>query len=226
MVTSSQAEAERAAAQQDTDLWFFRGGTGADFRAVTLPRFVENARRGQQQGLTVTVELPDPDNVELCGRYARTLSRPPAVLPGAEPWTANRVQRDLYATLLAVCWYREQYDWLEIRLTLASVYHSERFDISRDVAVLTVDDRAFPCHLIRRHSSLYGHYRNQLRESFDQGREVPLRLGRGVLSAAPSAAEVGTLFRALGLPGGALFAADDLADVIRKAGIHVLEPSP
>jgi len=225
VLTSDQITDELAEAQRDTDRWSFSGFTGTYLREVTLPRCVDNARRNGRR-LDVTIEIIDPNNLALCARYVRSWSRySPTPDTSGEEWTVARVQRECYATILAAFWHKERYDLIDIRVGLSSVLNTYRLDLSSSAVIVTQDDiRAFG-YVIRRPSVLYDFYLNQMRQTLDQAREVPLHFARNiVLGPRPSVAVVRNLFAALGLRFDHL-SDPDVEGIMRKAGIHVLAPS-
>ncbi len=225
VVTSDEIAEELSRAQRDTERWFFSGFTGSYLREVTLPACVDAARRNRRR-LDVTIEIIDPTNLELCARYVRSWSRY-SLTPdtSGEEWTVARVQRECYATILAAFWHKERYDRIDIRVKLSSILNTYQLDLSSTAVIVTQDDlRAFG-HVVRRSSVLYDFYLNQMRQTLEQARDVPLHFARNIiLGQRPGVGSVRNLFAALGLR------LDDLSDqnvesIMRKAGINVLVPS-
>lgn len=96
-----------AEARKDSDLWLFKGGTGTYIRAVTLPECVERAIHTRRR-MRFLLELLDPTNEALCAAYTqlhRSLSSDGAEEKG---WTALDTRKDVYATILAACWYQQR----------------------------------------------------------------------------------------------------------------------
>ncbi|HEX6076866.1 MAG TPA: hypothetical protein VFZ32_16595, partial [Micromonosporaceae bacterium] len=92
-------------ARRDTEIWIFKGGTGTFTRVVTLPECVQNARR-HRRGLRFYLEILDPTDLELCERYVR-LYKSLAENPDDNEmsWDGFGTQHEVYATILAACWY-------------------------------------------------------------------------------------------------------------------------
>src|SRR5262249_27477312 len=70
VLTWSEVSAALAEARRTTDRWVFRGGTGTYVRARTLPGCIAHARRARR-GLMVRLEIIDPTDEQVCGRYGR-----------------------------------------------------------------------------------------------------------------------------------------------------------
>ncbi|MGH3871557.1 MAG: hypothetical protein ACRDSR_08610 [Pseudonocardiaceae bacterium] len=212
-----------AEAREGTDSWMFKGGTGTFTRAVTLPECIRQARE-VGRALTVRLEILDPTNDEKCERYAvlqRSVSH--TVDGTGERWTAQRAQKESFATILAACWYKQRYQLLTVEVGLTPTVTTFRWDLSPRCLVMTqfvtpLDTRE-PALLIERGSSYYDRYVTELRISFEQSRLLPIeQAARAVpLGDEPSVEQAQKLFVAVNLPLPASFDDADVADIIRKA---------
>lgn len=211
-------------ARRTTDRWTFKGGTGTYMRAVTLPECVANARR-ERRTLLVRLEILDPADTEVCGRYARfraTVSSKPDAT--GEDWTTERVRKESYATVLAACWYLQQYSMLDIDIGLSSNMTRFRWDLSDKYVVMTQEDDRGAALVFDSGKFYYDCWTTELQMSREQARRVPIELAADVpLSAEPTTEEVRRLFLVLGLPLPEDFTDTDLKAIIQKA-LHPMNP--
>lgn len=215
----SAAEVERAhlRARQNTDRWWFKGGTGTFLRAVTLPECFQEAQR-RRRTLAIKIDIVNPADEQTCAAYARfrqAFAQRLDVVPG-DGWSPERTRKESYATVLAACWYRQRLDALEIDVYLSSVVPTLRFDLSDAHLIITQDDRRRVNLLVERDRPLYDYYVTELHQAREQA--VALDLRRTVaLSDEPTVEEVHRLFEDLGLPLPATFSDRDVSDIVEKA---------
>lgn len=211
-------------ARRTTDRWTFKGGTGTYMRAVTLPECVANARR-ERRTLLVRLEILDPADIEVCERYARfraTVSSKPDAT--GEDWTTARVRKESYATVLAACWYLQQYSMLDIDIGLSSNMTRFRWDLSDKYVVMTQEDDRGAALVFDSGKFYYDCWTTELQMSREQARRVPIELAADVpLSSEPTSEEVRRLFLVLGLPLPEDFADTDLKAIVQKA-LHPMNP--
>ena len=219
VLSGNEVRQALAEARQRTDRWLFKGGTGTYIRAVTLPECVENAR--QRRGrLTVQLEIIDPTDEAVCDRYAkfrRALSadRPDGI---GERWTPDRTRKEAFATVLAACWYRQQFGLLEIDVRLSSVMTTFRWDLSADRMIITQEDPGAPALMIEEGTFFYERWSTELIATLEQARQVPLDAARRVtLSEEPTVEQTRRLFDALSLPLPRAFSDRDVVDIVQKA---------
>lgn len=192
---------EHEAAREQTGRWLFRGGTGTYIRAVTLPGCIANARHGRR-ALQVRLEILDPTDSDACRRYARFRQTVADGPDGTgETWTVERTREEAYATILAACWHRAKWSFLDIEVGLTGHTSAFRYDMSSDRLIITQDSFNVPSLLITRESFLYDAYDMELQESLKQARAVPLGQAEQVrFSDEPTIEQVLELFDVLGLP--------------------------
>lgn len=212
---------ELARARDETDHWWFRGGTGTYLRAVTLPECVE---RSQRAGLAFSfqIEIIDPTDPQVCEVYAKARRD----VPHSEPWTADRARNEAYATILACAYYRQTAPFVKLDLALSERASALRWDLSSRCVVQTQEDPNDPALMLVNGHPLYTNTQRELRLSFDQARKVPLEDAEDVrLSEEPTHDEVRQLFERLqlGLPTSVTQA--QVGDIIRRA-LHARNPYP
>lgn len=205
-----------AAARRDTDSWTFKGGTGTFIRAVTLPECVQRARE-VGRALTIRLEILDPTNDDLCEQYAvyqRSVS--PTVDATGEVWTAERVKKESFATILAACWHRQRYRLLTIEVGVSSTITTFRWELSSHYLIMT--HFFTPALLVERSSVYYDRYVTELRTSFEQSRLLPIEQATNAvpLSDDPSVEEAQKLFVALNLTLPRSFDDDAVMGIISK----------
>lgn len=210
-------------AREGTERWTFKGGTGTYLRAVTLPKCVAEARR-QRRSLTMWVDIVNPDDERACATYARF--RQSFHFPDGsrqdDIWTTGRTRKEGYATVLAVCWYRQRLETLDISVYLSSTVPALRFDLSSSCLVITQEDPKRVGMLVDRARPLYDYYDAELRLVRDQARELNLREAVR-LSEEPDVEEARQLFDALALPLPVEFSDADVGEIVEKA-LHPRTP--
>jgi hypothetical protein len=215
-LTGQEIPRELMEARSDTDQWLFKGSTGGFTRAVTLPECVERARL-HRSPLRFAIEILDPTDVPLCDRYSRLhheLAGPDAE---EQTWTAHGTRKDVYATILAACWYQQRsLELLEMTLSLSSAITLFRWDLSSSRLVLTYRGPQFPAVSFPRQSPHYRMWRIELRASMRQARQVPIERATP-LSEWPTPEETRALFASLGIALSDDFTEADIGDIVRTA---------
>lgn len=205
-----------AEARRDSDIWLFKGGTGAYIRAVTLPECVERAKRARSR-LRFQLELLDPTDEALCAAYAEvhgTLSPDGAEEKG---WTSLGTRKDVYATILNACWHRQRNSQiLDLTIGLSRTLSLFRCDLSAHNLVITQRGPEFPGLAIPYESPHYNLWSLELHTSLNHTRLLPVSRATP-LSHRPTAEEARGLFAALGIPLGEEFTEVDVAEIVRSA---------
>lgn len=214
-VDRMNSEAHRRAGQ-----WIFKGGTGSHLRAVTLRECVDAARQANRP-MRMQVEIIDPTDEQLCRRYAQYRS---SLSSGSgqngSQSTPGSVARSAFATVLAVCWYRQRFVLLQPELGLSKVMTTFRWDISPTFALMTQEDPSAPAMFFDQAMSHYRAYWRELAMSFEQTRRLDLTLVAELeLDDEPTGEQVTRLFGVLGLDSPILRLPNDVADIIKRAGL-------
>jgi len=208
-----------AKARRDTAVWLFRGGTGTHTRAVTLPECVRLARPNRQ-GLRVRIEILDPTRSDVCDEYA-ALYRRLATGPedDASTWTGDATRRESYATVLAACWWKQQYAPLKIEVGLTATISTFRYDMSSQYLMVTQRGPRFQAMLVERGRPHYDYWEFELDMSFDQSRQIPVNTvgSRYHLTGQPDPAKVRELFHELSVELPAEYTDRDVGEIITKA---------
>lgn len=211
-----------AEARAGSDLWLFKGGTGTYIRAVTLPECIERAKRTRGR-LRFLLELLDPTDEQLCRSYTelhRNLSH-----DGSEEksWTALGTRKDVYATIMAACWYRQRNSQLlDIKIGLSTTISLFRCDLTSHNLVITQRGPEFPALAIPRTSPHYNPWYVELENSLNQTKLLPVDKATP-LSPLPTVDETRDLFAALGIPLTEEFADADVAEIASNA-LNRLDP--
>ncbi|AYF77196.1 hypothetical protein D7D52_29020 [Nocardia yunnanensis] len=218
MLYGAEIDQAHARARRTTDRWIHRGGTGTFLRVTTLPYFLERAR-AEHQLLTVQVEILDPGNEQLCQAEAlyRNSLQPRGDANG-RPWTADRIRKQSYATVLACAWYRQQSEFLTVDLALSSALTTYRWDMSDDVVIMNQRGANTPALLFEHGKTQYSDLARELAVSFKQGR--PIALGRDTELRPPSEPTIVQTRRVLdqvGLPLPSVYTDDDVVEIVEYA---------
>ncbi|MFC1408911.1 hypothetical protein ACEZCY_06390 [Streptacidiphilus sp. N1-12] len=178
-----------------------------------------NSTNCERRALAVWLEIIDPTDEALCEQYARyrsSLSKEPDGT--GETWTSDRTRKESFATVLAACWHKQNFQLLDIRLGLSGTMSTFRYDLSASQVIITQDDSQFPAVLISSASSLYDGYATELRMSLAQARPVPLEaVGALQLSPVPTELEARDLFEAIGIPLPRGYGSADVEQIVSKA---------
>ncbi|GLZ80752.1 hypothetical protein Afil01_55590 [Actinorhabdospora filicis] len=223
-INGSEVATVHAEARRGTDLWLFKGGTGTYLRAVTLPECVREAR-AERRPLRVQAEIIDPSNEPLCklySRYRQSLSTRPDGT--GERWTLERTRKESYATILAACWYRQQFNFLTIEVGLSQVMSTFRWDLSHSRVIMTQEDSKSPSLVFPEGRPHYRAYHRELVSSFKQSRAVDLeRADHVLLDDEPTVDQAREAFAALGIALPKAYTDRDVADIVSKAR-HARDP--
>jgi hypothetical protein len=207
-------------ARQNTSIWIFKGGTGTFTRLVTLPDCITNARRHRRE-LRMYLEILDPTDPLLCERYVKLYkSLAEESTDNEMSWDADGTRRELYATVLAACWYRKQYQMLDIQIEvgLSQIISTLRWDLSSHSLIITQRGPRFPALIIERNKIHYASWHTELWTSFGQCRRVPLELADGVImSDSPTTSEVRDMFDAIKLSLPIEYDEKSVSEIIGKA---------
>lgn len=205
------------AAWSDTDRWHFKGGTGAYLRKATLPECLESSSRRKSR-LLARLELVDPTDEAACRRYAASHN---TLWTDATRWTEDRVKHNTFATILAVCWFKQRYGLFDVDLRLSPVTTTFRWDMSSRWIMITEADPTAPALMVEKGSFYYDRWSTELMVSLEQARSVPLDADHQVpLSDQPTTAEVWRLFEGIHTPLPRSFTDRDVTEVIRTAFIR------
>ncbi|MBI3687745.1 MAG: hypothetical protein HY241_10515 [Actinobacteria bacterium] len=207
-----------AEARRHTDFWYFKGGTGTFVRAVTLPECIGHARR-RNGTLDFRIEILDPADEELCGRYAlfrRSLSNHRDA--AGEQWTVDRTRKEAFATVLAACWHQQQSGLLKVGVWLSAVMTTFRFDLSSTCVIITQEDPRAPALMVDRDKFYYHRWNIELQHGREQARQIPIEPASLVfLDDEPTVEQTRRLFAALALPLPRSFSDRDVSDIVGKA---------
>jgi hypothetical protein len=212
-------------ARGDTERWFFRGSTATYVRIAVLPYCIKRAQRMGSE-FTARLEILDPTSATACNNYIqlyRSLaddSRSPEM-----SWTVKGTMIELYATILAVCWYRQRYkSSFSAEIGLSTTASTFRWEASSHCFILTQRGPQFPAMLIRREEPFCTLLVLELNASFQQARKLKLELADGVkLSHEPKIEEVRSLFSRIKIGLPADFNNDDVLEIVAKA-LHDEDP--
>lgn len=201
-----------AAARRKTDRWVFKGGAGTSMRTVDLPRCVDIARQ-ESRTLRVQIEVLDPTDDQLCTEYARFRALT------EEGWSAERVRKEVYATVLAACAARQRYrNVLTVEVAFTRVMSTLRWDLSEGCVILTPEDGSGSSLVFESARSHYRALDRELVASFNQARRVPVdRADEINLGDPPSTEDVRRLFTAVGLPLPSTFSERDVVEIVGMA---------
>jgi hypothetical protein len=221
VLTGKAIEAALHEAMRDTSIWIFKGGTGTFTRQVTLPNCVQNALHHRRE-LRAYIEILDPSDLSLCEQYVRlyqALAESPA--DNEMSWDADGTRRELYATVLAACWYRKRYRPLvQVEIRLSQAISTLRWDLSSHSIIVTQRGPRFPALIIEEKENKihYDSWKTELQTGFGQCRPVPLEQAEQLpLSEPPTTSEARDMFDAIGLSLPAEYDEQSVSEIIQNA---------
>ncbi|MFC9997617.1 hypothetical protein [Nocardia sp. NPDC127526] len=223
--TGAEVTESLKSALVDSNRLTFRGGTGTYTRVETLPKLIGHARG--RRDLTVRLEILSPDHAA-CNRYAELYKSLADEGDDAQTWTAKGTQIEVFATILAVCWYKQRSGHLlDIELALTSRESMFRFDLTSEYLIVTQRGPRYPAMIVKKGLPEYDSWSIELRTSFNASERVPLERASAVaLSREPTVPEVRALFEILGLDLPADFDETDVRTIISKALKRESNPNP
>jgi hypothetical protein len=220
LVHGAEADRMSSEAHREAGLWIFKGGTGTHLRTVTLRACVDAAREANRP-MRMQIEIIDPTDGQLCRRYAeyRSSLRSGSAEDQVDA-APEAMARNAFATVLAICWYRQRFVLLQPEIGLSRVMTTFRWDISPAFALMTQEDRNAPAMYFDRGMSHYRAYLRELAMSFEQSRRLDLsRIEEQRLSDEPTPEEVRKLFSLLKLDLPLAMPDNDVVDIIRRASL-------
>ncbi len=153
--------------RQETDFWYFSGGTGTYTKAVTLPILSKKAR---ELGKSINIDLLiiNPLNPEICGLYAQLRSSlRPSDKDGLE-WTNDYVRNHSLATIVLCYALSSENKLLNISIGLKNHFSLFRFDISSNKVLITKEDPKDLAMLFNKNSFTYDSYKSDFQQTFEQ----------------------------------------------------------
>ncbi|MGQ0816655.1 hypothetical protein ACT4ZR_13510 [Acinetobacter baumannii] len=154
-----------------TKNWWYMGGCGRYFRTKTLPEMVKRSRI-DSLSREIKVIILDPMNDELCQAHANYRASTASASLESDPWTSNKVQNQLYATIVNTLILQMQNYLLTIQLRLASHYSTFRLDLSDNYVIVTKEDRSAPAIICNLKNYYYQSYKVEILTIEKQSKEV------------------------------------------------------
>jgi hypothetical protein len=205
-------------AHKNTDQWLFRGSTATYVRVVIFPHCIQRARRAGRE-FRARLEILDPTNAAACDNHNRLFQS--IAVGSGDPktrWTMKGTRIELYATILATCWYRQRYEPFAVEIGLSTTASTFRWEASSEYFIITQRWPQFPAMLIDRKDPFYTLFVSELNASFRQTRKVPLERAVSMhLSDEPTIEETRTLFSRLEIDLPSDFDDSDVSEIIIKA---------
>lgn len=144
-----------------TKRWWYTGGCGRYFRTKTLPEMVKRTRTDSHHR-EIKVIILDPQDKDLCQAHANYRSSTASAKLEQEVWTINKVQNELYATIVTTLILKMQNHLLSVDLSLASRFSTFRLDLSDKYVIVTKEDRKAPAIKCSSKSYYYESYKAEI----------------------------------------------------------------
>ena len=173
MLYPSEISGELSDAAKIATEWEYRGGCGRYQRFDVLPALA-NSATASGRGRYAYVEILDPDNTELCEKYATYRNNRRS---GRGAWSADRVRLEVLATIFSAYNYAKTAN-LEVELYLASGFSLFRVDLSDKYAVVTQEDERLPALKLAAESHYYREIQEDLRITRSTAKKLPIHTSR------------------------------------------------
>ncbi|GAB2526575.1 hypothetical protein [Nocardia heshunensis] len=218
LLYGAEVDQAQARARRTSNRWISKGGTGTSLRVTTLKFFLDRAR-AEHQLMNLQVEILDPGNEQLC--QAEALYRN-SLQPGGDangrPWTADRIRKQSYGSVLACAWYRQQSEFLSIDLALSPALTTYRWDMSDEIVIVNQRGSNTPALMFEHGKTQYSDLARELAVSFKQGRHIPL--GRDTElrpPAEPTIVQTRHLLEQLGVGLPVMYTDEDVTEIVEYA---------
>jgi len=156
----------------ETDIYYFTGGSGRYTRVVTIPKIARNCRN-HNKSATIKIQILNPENNELCAKYADYRKG----LRGADKqlfWTVDNVKCQLFATILGICVIKTNEPLLEINIGLKEFFSIFRLDLSSNFAIVTFEDQQANGYSFTKGSLFYNHYKEDFLTVMRHNKIIPI----------------------------------------------------
>jgi hypothetical protein len=206
-------------ARNETEQWLFRGSTATFVRVVVLPECIRRARRTGDE-FRARLEILDPTSILACNNYVQLYQGLAQDSESPEmSWTAKGTMIESYATILAVCWYKQRYkSSFSAEIGLSTTASTFRWEASSHYFIMTQRGPHFPAMLINREEPFYKLLVLELNASFQQTRKLNLELADDVkLNDEPKIEQVRSLFERLKIDLSPDFSDEDISAIVAKA---------
>jgi hypothetical protein len=183
-------------ARTNTKIYWYKGGCGRFTRTVTIPELAAEARASNQHR-TIYIQILDVTNLQTCHGYAE-YRRSLKSANKLHPWNLEKVQLELYATIIAVYSWKEQVPLLDISIALITSISLFRIDLSSKMVVITKEDKQEPGLKCDNDTFFYNSYLEELRLSFKQAKLLPSHV-KGTIVSDLDTANIKDLLDKLGI---------------------------
>lgn len=127
-------------AAADTKTWIIKGACGRYTRAVTIPSLAQSAKH-EGIGRDIRIIMLDPAAIDTCEEYANYRRSLKSASTSRGPWTKEKVQEEVIATVLTALQFKYKEPLLTINIHLASTFSAFRLDISDSYVIVTKEDK-------------------------------------------------------------------------------------
>lgn len=158
-------------ARGKTGEWWYRGHSGRHFRAVAIPALAKQARTANVTK-RIVLQILDPTSDAVCSNYSAYRQALHSAIRD-QPWTSQRVRLELYATIVSSYAWKTQEPLLDITIALIEKVSLFRVDLSSRLALVTKEDPREPALRFDEGTIFYNSYKEDLRLSLKQARELP-----------------------------------------------------
>lgn len=198
-----------------TNLWYFSGGLGRHTRAVTIPVLAARARKINQQ-VELKLQVINPDDVELCKRYADYRRGLKSASDYQDKWTVSFVRREILATIICALLYKWKDPLLDVSICLKNNFSTLRIDLGSKSAIITKEDPKEPALICREESFLYRSYKSELQQTFKHFKQVNFDFQGSFKIAKLTGDEVSEILLNLGMKNGLTTSDSDAIAIIIK----------
>lgn len=157
-------------AATETKTWINKGACGRYTRAVTIPSLAQSAKH-EGIGRDIRIILLDPAEIGTCDEYAN-YRRSLKSADTRGPWTKEKVQEEVIATVLTALQFKYKEPLLTINIHLASTFSTFRLDISDAYVIVTKEDKEVAGLRADSGTYFYNSYKDETRLIERQSKKV------------------------------------------------------
>ncbi|MGZ5244090.1 MAG: hypothetical protein ACXWEY_05030 [Bacteroidia bacterium] len=161
--------------RNNTEIWYFSGGTGRYTRAKTVPE-LSRLSKNSNQHKTLKIQIIDPTNEATCHNYAIYRSSLKSSDKNIEQWTKEYVRQEVTATIILIMLYKSANSLLDLSICLKNNFSTLRIDLSSHAGIVTKEDSKEPALACRENSFLYRTYKEEILQTFKEYKSLNTNL--------------------------------------------------
>jgi hypothetical protein len=149
----------------------YYGHLGRWTRSVTLP-FLAKESRSRNSSIYISLIIINPNDSEVCSKYALYRKGLMSASNGNEIWTADFVRVELIATIISGFYWAGKESLLKIEVSLVNQFSVFRYDFSSNGVIVTTEEAKHPALMCDNTSPYYATYREDVELALLQSKKL------------------------------------------------------